>query len=210
MSRVREGIYVETAGPLEANCFLVALPGSNMLYVIDPGADAEEIVAAAGSLGLARAMILLTHGHVDHISAVGDVAKALKAKVFLHPGDAGLYSSPNNHLMPFVPPAQGLPETSWPPPAGDVEWLHTPGHTKGGVCYHFPKLNAIFSGDTLFRGSIGRTDFPGGDLGELLASIRNVLFKFPDSTELFPGHGPSTSVGVEKSMNPYAGEGAGE
>jgi len=206
MSKARDGIYVETVGTLEANCFLVAPEGSGVLYVIDPGSDADEIVAAVRRLGRAETAVLLTHGHVDHISAAGDVVKALKPKgVFLHPGDAKLYSSPNNHLLPYVPAAQGLPPVSWPPPPGDFEWLHTPGHTKGGVCYHFPALNAIFSGDTIFRGSIGRTDFPGGDHPELIASIKNVLFKFPDATELFPGHGPSTSVGVEKAMNPYVG-----
>jgi glyoxylase-like metal-dependent hydrolase (beta-lactamase superfamily II) len=203
--KVRDGIQVEVVGRLESNCYLVEPPGSGTLYIIDPGSDAEEIVAAAKKTNYTEAAILFTHAHVDHIAAAGEVAKALSIKkIYLHEADAKLYASPNNHLMPYVMAAENLPPTSCPPAENaDFSWLHTPGHTKGGVCYFFQKLNAIFSGDTLFRGSIGRTDFPGGDFSELMASIKEGIFKFPDATELFPGHGASTSVGMEKAMNPY-------
>ena len=205
MMKIRDGIFAEIVGRLEVNCYLVTPPGSGFLYIIDPGADAEEIASAAAKLKYVEAIILFTHAHVDHIAGAGALAKSLGVKrLYLHDADKKLYGSPNNHLMPFVDVAEDLPETSWPPvDTGDFTWVHSPGHTKGGVCYHFPKLNALFTGDSIFRGSIGRTDFPGGDLGELMSSIKDVIFKFPDSTEIFPGHGSNSSVGVEKAMNPY-------
>jgi len=203
--KIRDGIYAESVGALEVNCFLVAPPNSQFLYVIDPGADPDEIIAAAKKLDYVEAVMLFTHAHVDHISAAGEVAQALSVKkIYLHDGDRKLFYSPNNHLMPYVAAASNLPETSWPPAENaDFSWLHTPGHSKGGVCYLFPKLNTLFCGDTIFRGSIGRTDFPGGDQAELMRSIKEVVYSLPDATELFPGHGASTSVGMEKAMNPY-------
>ena len=206
--RIRDGINLELVGRLEVNCYLVTPPGSNFLYIIDPGSDAEEIISAVSKLKYVEAVVLFTHAHVDHISAAGAVVKALGVKkVYLHDADSGLYRSPNNNLMPYVATAEDLPVATWPPAdTGDFTWIHTPGHTKGGVCYNFHQLNALFSGDTIFRGSIGRTDFPGGSHEELVSSIKEIIFKLPDSLELFPGHGSSTSVGLEKSMNPYVSE----
>ena len=203
--RIRDGIDVEAVGMLEANCFLVTPPGSQFLYIIDPGAEPDTIIETAKKLKYVEAVMLFTHAHVDHISAADDVVKALGIKkVFVHDGDQKLYHSPNNHLMPYVEAAKSVPEATWPPAeTGDFTWIHTPGHSQGGVCYYFQKLNALFCGDTIFRGSIGRTDFPGGDQATLISSIKDHLFKLPDSVELFPGHGSSSSIGIEKASNPY-------
>lgn len=206
--KIRDGISVEVVGCLEVNCYIVTPPESSFVYIIDPGSDVDGIVAAVSPMKNLEPVVLFTHAHVDHISGAGELVKALGVKkVYLHDADLKLYRSPNNHLMPVVPPAEGLPGVSWPPAdTGDFKWVHTPGHSKGGVCYHFPKLNALFTGDSIFRGSIGRTDFPGGDFSELMHSIKDVIFEFPDSVEIFPGHGPGSSVGVEKSTNPYVAE----
>lgn len=203
--KIRDGIEVEVVGSLEVNCYLVTPPGSGFLYVIDPGSDAAEIAAMAAKLKYIEAVVLFTHAHVDHISGAGELVKALNVKkIYLHDADQKLYSSPNNHLMPYVKAAENLPAATWPPAdTGDFSWIHTPGHTKGGVCYYFPKLNALFTGDSIFRGSIGRTDFPGGDHAELMSSIKDKIFGYSDSTEIFPGHGSNSSVGMERAMNPY-------
>ena len=116
-----------------------------------------------------------------------------------------LYSSPMNALLPVMPAAQDLPETAWPPPDnGDFEVIETPGHTFGCVCYYFPGLNGVFTGDTLFAGSVGRTDLPGsGEHEDLIASVRERLFPLPDDTRVFPGHGEETTIQMEKKFNQF-------
>ena len=129
---------------------------------------------------------------------------ALKVKtVYLHPADLGLYNSPDNHLMPFVPRAKNLPVPASTMPETDFTILETPGHTPGGVCFYFKQLQALFAGDTLFSNSIGRTDLPGGNMNSILNSIRSKLLALPDSTKVYSGHGPATTIGSEKLNNPY-------
>ena len=194
-------------GPIDENCYLVYLDAPRRLYVIDPGADAGRIAEAAEKLPrFDDARILLTHAHVDHIGAVGEVARRLKAShVMLDPADAGLYRSPFNAITPILPPAKDLPETTDFADEGEFAVLRVPGHTPGGCAFLFSEggEKALFCGDTLFAGSVGRTDLPGGDWDALMESIRRELLPLDPKTRAFPGHGPGTTIGAEKAENPY-------
>lgn len=195
---------VEVVGDLGVNCYLVPVASSRRLYIIDPGGDADTIVTAAGKFDYDEALILLTHAHVDHIGAVRDVAKRLGiSKVYVHKNDQNLYKSPNNHLLPYIPAAEDLPEAVNIPSNDDFEVIETPGHTQGGICYYFRQIPAVFVGDTIFHNSIGRSDLPGGNHEQLVSSIKNKLMTLPDDLMLYPGHGRPTTVGHEKRSNPY-------
>ena len=192
-------------GAFEVNCYLVPSPDKKTLYIIDPGGDAQDIIAAASAFSCQKAVILLTHCHADHIGAVGEVAKKLNiTELYIDPADSAMYASPANCFPPYLPAAEKLLTPSeWPPQTPDFEILHTPGHTPGGVCYYFREYNALFTGDTLFRASVGRTDFPGGNTATLMESISGRLMTLPDSLEIYPGHGYPSTIGFEKQNNPY-------
>lgn len=192
-------------GAFEVNCYLVPSPDKETLYIIDPGGDAQDIITAASAFSCQKAVILLTHCHADHIGAVGEVAKKLNiTELYIDPADSAMYASPANCFPPYLPAAENLLTPSeWPPQTPDFEILHTPGHTPGGVCYYFREYNALFTGDTLFRASVGRTDFPGGDTATLMESISGRLMTLPDSLEIYPGHGYPSTIGFEKQNNPY-------
>ena len=191
-------------GAFEVNCYLVPSPDKKTLYIIDPGGDAQDIIAAASAFSCQKAVILLTHCHADHIGAVGEVAKKLNiTELYIDPADSAMYASPANCFPPYLPAAENLLTPSeWPPQTPDFEILHTPGHTPGGVCYYFREYNALFTGDTLFRASVGRTDFPGGDTATLMESISGRLMTLPDSLEIYPGHGYPSTIVFEKQNNP--------
>jgi len=194
-------------GPIDENCYLVYTEATRRLYVIDPGADAGRIVEAAAEFPDAvETRILLTHAHVDHIGAVGEVARKLKAaRVMLDPADKAIYDSPCNEISPILPAARDLPATTDFVTDGDFTVLRVPGHTPGGCAFLFEDggRRALFCGDTLFAGSVGRTDLPGGDWETLIESIRREILPLPDDTRAFPGHGGATAVGEEKAHNPY-------
>ena len=193
-----------TVGLLEVNCCLVLLPDSRTLYIIDPGGDWKLIEAESRTFDYDEAVILFTHAHVDHISAAGDIADALNVRrVYLNPADKPIYYSPGNTVGNYIPAAEDLPDTIWPPEDPRMLVLPCPGHSPGSVAYYFPELDTVFSGDTLFFESIGRTDLPGGSEKQLLDSVHKQLFNLPDDTLVVPGHGPSTSIGYEKKNNPY-------
>ena len=191
-------------GLLEVNCCLVQNPGSRTLYVVDPGGDWKLIRSAAEPLDYDEAVILFTHAHVDHIAASGAIAEALKVKrVYLNPADKPIYYSKGNTVGNYIPAAENLPDTIWPPDDPRMKVLPCPGHSPGGVSYYFPELATVFCGDTLFFGSIGRTDLPGGNEDELVKSVHEQIFTLPEDTRVVPGHGPFTSVGYEKKHNPF-------
>lgn len=202
---MNEKIYsVLSVGFLQVNCILLECPADDTLYIIDPGSEPERIAAAAESSGMGRKAILLTHAHVDHISAVPELAGHFRMdRVYLHPDDLKLYRSPDNALPPVMPAVKNLPEPEAGLKSEEIRIIHTPGHTRGGVCFHLPGSGLLFSGDTLFRASIGRTDLPGGNHESLLRSIRGKLFNIPDHTTVVPGHGPETSIEYEKKQNPW-------
>lgn len=191
-------------GFLETNCYLVSSEKEGCLYIIDPGEDARTIVEKVKSCGIREYKILLTHGHVDHIRAVPEVMETLNiTTLFLHKHDVPLYKSPENSVMPWIPAIRNQPIPSHEILSGEFRIIHTPGHTRGCVCFYFPSMNKLFSGDTLFRESVGRTDLPGGNFEDLEKSIREKLFTLPEDTEVFPGHGPSTTIGYEKRNNQF-------
>ncbi len=195
---------VEKVGMLEENCYLVPSADRKRLYIIDPGSETERICQSAAKFPCEQTIILLTHAHVDHIGAVREVMDRLNVKrVYLNRNDLPLYHSTDNHLMPFVPAAKSLPTPVHEFENDDFDIIATPGHTPGCVCFLFKHLPALFSGDTLFAGSVGRTDLPGGDETTLLRSIREKILPLTETIPVYPGHGPSSTVGNEKQNNPY-------
>ncbi len=196
------GVTAICVGPLQVNCYLLA----NGL-IVDPGDEPETILARIEHEHCTPRAIALTHAHVDHIRAAGPIARHYGIPVLLHPADFPLYHSPMNALPPWVPAAADLPE---PRDIRTFEWtafgaeiLETPGHSPGSVCIHFPEAHVLFSGDTLFAGSIGRTDLPGGNLQQLRASILDKLYRLPPETRVLPGHGPATRIDREMQENPF-------
>lgn len=193
-------------GALEVNCYLIGNGASGDGFVIDPGDEGDRIVKAVADAGFRPMAVLLTHAHVDHIRGVPRVASAFGIPVVLDRLDLKLYHSPANALNPWVPAARGLPETmSALPPACNwgPEILPTPGHSRGGRCFYFRDAGILFAGDTLFRGSVGRTDLPGADTQQLLHSIHETLMQLPDQTVVYPGHGPPTTIAEERHTNPF-------
>ena len=192
-------------GILSVNCYLVWHSETKEAYVVDPGADAALIEKRVAAVGLTPRAILMTHGHVDHLLAVPHLAKKWQVPVWIHAEDVSLYQSPDNALLPWIPAAENLPAPVPEIPVIDgLEFtlLHTPGHTRGGVCFYFPNEKFVLTGDTLFKGTHGRTDFPGGSQKQIMHSIHNILFKLPDETKVYPGHHGASMIGSEKK-NPF-------
>lgn len=201
--------------PFMKNGFVVGCEDTREGAVIDPGDDVELLLAAAESHGLSIKYILLTHAHMDHITGVARAKEALGAPVWLHEADEFLYRAVAQQALAFglhvqpQPPIDAYYEGEGPLRFGRYGvWVHhTPGHCPGGVCLAVGRdgdpARQLFVGDTLFAGSIGRTDLPGGDLPTLLRSIREVLLRFPDDTPVHPGHGESTTIGRERRTNPF-------
>lgn len=198
-----------TNGSFAENCYLVADPGSGEAAVVDPGEDVRLFRARLGHEGWVLRAIWLTHAHLDHVAGVAALREGSDAPIHLHPSDRALY----DHL-PVQAAQFGLEAPVPPAPDRDLadggsvavggyafRVVHTPGHSPGGVCLIGHGL--AFVGDTLFAGSIGRTDLPGGDLKALLASIHERLLTLPDETVVYSGHGPATTIGAEKRDNPF-------
>ena len=195
-------------GPYEANCSIL-WEDPAQAWVIDPGADGADILGFMKKRGLKAGVIVLTHGHFDHVSAVNEVLAQFPVPVYLHKDDATFAFSPMNAMPPYRPTAR--PATLKTDKAdGDTlacggltaKLLHTPGHTPGGWCLYFESEKLLVAGDTLFAGSIGRTDFPGGNQDQMEASLQR-LKGLPDDTRVICGHGPQTTIGIEKRSNPY-------
>ena len=193
-------------GTFEVNCYIVT-GTDNRALVIDPGADADDIAAALHSRGLTVAAYLMTHGHMDHISGLADMVDRAPAPVLIHPDDAIWAFTDVNAMPPYYP----VPRTTPVEPllvdgyttelAGlSVKIIATPGHTPGGVCIYLPDDKTLITGDTLFAGSVGRTDLPGGDSRILAASLQR-LRDLPDDVTIYPGHGNSSTIAHEKSSN---------
>lgn len=204
-----------SAPPFYKNGFLVGCEATRDAIVIDPGDEVEEVIAAARSERLEVRHILLTHAHLDHITGVRRAREAFGVNVYLHEADRPLYDAVVQQGQMF-----GLRVERQPPPDSiyapgevirfgglEVHVHHTPGHSPGGVCLQIGEPGAaaldLYVGDTLFAGSIGRTDLPGGDHRTLIASIRTVLFAFPDEARVYPGHGEPTTIGRERRSNPF-------
>lgn len=198
--------------PFQQNCTLLVCPQTSEAAIVDPGGEPERIIAALAEIGAQPTMILLTHGHLDHVGAAAELAATLELPILgPHRDDAfWLAALPQQSQMFGLPPHRAFEPDRWLA-AGDridvggqhLEVLHCPGHTPGHlVFFHRPSALAQV-GDVLFRGSIGRTDFPRGDHAELLRSIREVLFPLGDRVRFIPGHGPIGTFGEERRTNPF-------
>ena len=206
---------VRAVPPFSKNGFVVGCETTREAVVIDPGDEVDQLLDVVRERELSVKYILLTHAHLDHITGVGRAKAALNVPVGLHRADEFLYRAAVQQGVAFgfkvepQPPLDFYFDDEGPWRFGrHAAWVsHTPGHAPGGVCLAIGKdddpSRTLIVGDTLFAGGIGRTDLPGGDLETLLASIRNVLFRFPDDTVVWPGHGDKTTVGRERRTNPF-------
>ncbi|WP_037325500.1 MBL fold metallo-hydrolase [Anaerovibrio sp. RM50] len=196
-------------GPVAANCYILKDNNSNAGVVIDPGGNPEKILSAIKEMGVEVKFIALTHGHFDHIGGLKDVKKALDVPVLIHEYDGDMLIDAKRNLSAFVGAPGEMEAADVLLKDGDnisfgdcsLRVISTPGHTLGSVCFYGG--GALFSGDTLFAGSVGRTDFPGGSTEEILNSIRNRLAKVPSATKVFPGHGPASTMEIERETNPF-------
>ena len=200
-----------TVGPLQENAYLLRRAGDDRALLIDPGDEADRLLTVLDELGVRLEAILLTHTHFDHVGAVAPVAKATGAPVYCPKIEVPVLQD----IMAFVPWAGFGPYESWDPEhtveggeklelAGfEIDVIFTPGHSPGHVTYSVRDEGALFSGDVLFQGSVGRVDLPGGDGPTLIASIGNLLDSFPDETVVHPGHMGMTTLGAERATNPF-------
>ncbi len=200
-------------GPLAANCFVVGCEDTREGIVVDPGAETGKILAVVKRHGLQVKTVINTHGHFDHVGGNGGLLDATGATLYIHERDERYLSRAVETAAMY-----GIPATNSPPPDGYLEdgmellfggctlrVLHTPGHTPGGCCLYFAEQGIVITGDTLFADSVGRTDLPGGSHETLIGAIREKLLVLPEGTTVYPGHGPSTTIGREKRHNPYLG-----
>ncbi|MDQ4026160.1 MAG: MBL fold metallo-hydrolase [Actinomycetota bacterium] len=203
-----------TVGPVQENCFLFRREGSDRALIVDPGEEAPRLLGAIHELGVTLEGILLTHTHFDHVGAVAPIATATGAEVWVPEIERPVLADINS----FVPFAGFGPFEGWQAEhtlsGGEqlalagfaIDVLFTPGHSPGHVTYSIPDEQVAFSGDVLFRGSVGRTDLPGGDWPTLLESLRTLVDTLPEETTLYPGHMGVTTIGAERATNPFLAE----
>jgi hydroxyacylglutathione hydrolase len=205
----------QAVGPFMKNGFVVGCETTREAILIDPGDEVQGLLTFAERNSLSIRYILLTHAHVDHVSGVAAAKRTLNVPIYLHRDDLFLYERAVESGSMFglrveqPPPVDAFytPGETIPFGTYEAQVHHTPGHCPGGVCLQIGRQGEagqdLFVGDTLFAGSIGRTDLPGGDYDTLIASIRNVLFAFGDAAIVHPGHGPDTTIGRERQTNPF-------
>ena len=203
-----------TVGPVAENTYIFRRDGSDRALIVDPGEEAPKLLRAIDELGVTLDAILLTHTHFDHVGAVAPIAEATGAEVWVPEIEKPVLAD----IMSFVPWPGFGPFESWDAEhtvtggeklelAGfEIDVVFTPGHSPGHVTYSIPDEQAIFSGDVLFQGSVGRTDLPGGDWPTLLESIRNLVDSLPEETDVYPGHMGLTTLAAERAHNPFLAE----
>jgi len=198
-------------GALQCNCSILGDETSGEAIVVDPGDDIPRIMAILQRHKLTVKQILITHAHIDHIAGAARLKRLTGAPILYNPRDLPLVKMMDvqagwlGMATPEVlPPDDSLDQGRIIEIAGlSGEILHTPGHTQGSVCLYLPEQSLLLAGDTLFAGSVGRTDLPGGDGATLIRSIHDQLLPLPDSTVVVPGHGPNTTIGEERESNPF-------
>ena len=198
-------------GPLQCNCTLLGDEDAAEAIVVDPGDEVSRIYRRISDLGLKVKQILVTHAHIDHVGGALKLKQLTGAPILLNENDLPLLK-----MMEAQAAWVGVPTPEVAAPDASLEdgmevgldrfparVLHTPGHTQGSVCLHFEPLKMVIAGDTLFAGSIGRTDLPGGNPRQIIESIASRLLALPDDTRVLPGHGPATTIGAERNSNPF-------
>jgi len=198
-------------GPLACNCTILGDEDTREAIVIDPGDDIAHIHERLTKLGLKLKQIIVTHAHIDHVGGALKLKRLTGAPIYLNENDLPLLQMMDTQAAwlgvrppEVAPPDEGLTDGQivglehYP-----AQVLHTPGHTQGSTCLYFAPLKLVVAGDTLFAGSIGRTDLPGGNFDQIMDSLRTRLMALPDETKVLPGHGPSTTIGDERKSNPF-------
>jgi glyoxylase-like metal-dependent hydrolase (beta-lactamase superfamily II) len=208
-----------TLGPFEQNCYLLVGPSGRRAAVVDPGVGSESLLETIEQRSLTLDWILNTHAHLDHVAGNAAFKERSDARLAIHSADVDLLMDLPGQLRALQSAGLPLRLDLAPSPAPDVlleegrcvpfdglelEVIHTPGHSPGGVCLRFG--DRMLVGDTLFHGSIGRTDLPGGSIDELVGSVRQKLFRLPPETVCYPGHGPETTLGQERRSNPFVSD----
>lgn len=199
-------------GALSTNCYFICNMDTMETVIVDPAAEADVIERFVTEKGYRPVAVFLTHGHFDHILATKEICEKYNIKFWMYESETELAQDPDANLStsfmtPFIVQGAGTFTDNQIIEAAGMKFqvLHTPGHTKGSCCYYLAEENILFSGDTLFNQSVGRTDFPTGSGSQLLRSIGGRLFVLPDHTVVYPGHGDATTIGYEKVHNCCAG-----
>jgi hydroxyacylglutathione hydrolase len=198
-------------GPLQCNCSIIGDELSHEAIVIDPGDDIDDILALIKKHNLQVKQIVITHAHIDHVGGAMKLRASTGAPILLNQNDYALLKMLDMQAAWIGMPSPGKVEIDHALGQADTvkagsltaEVLHTPGHTEGSICLYFPAENKLIAGDTLFAGSIGRTDLPGGSYEKILHSLHHRVLALPDETVVIPGHGPLTTIGEERESNPF-------
>jgi len=198
-------------GPLQCNCTILADEETREAIIVDPGDEITRIHRRLNDLSLTLKQILITHAHIDHVGGALKLKSLTGAPIYLNEADLPLLQMMSAQAAwlgietpETAPPDEGLVDgrqvglESYP-----AQVIQTPGHTQGSVCLHFAPMKMVLAGDTLFAGTIGRTDLPGGDFEQIIDSIQSRLLSLPDETRVIPGHGPATTIGAERRINPF-------
>jgi hydroxyacylglutathione hydrolase len=198
-------------GPLRCNCSIIGDEATREAMVIDPGDDINELLAIIGKHSLAVKQIVITHAHIDHVGGAMKLRAATGAPILLNENDNALLKMLDVQAAWIGVPTPGTVEIDHSVATGETvsagshtaQILHTPGHTEGSICLYFAPEKKLIAGDTLFAGSIGRTDLPGGSMQKILRSLHNTVMALPDETIVVPGHGELTTIGAERESNPF-------
>ena len=200
-----------TLGPMQTNCYVVGCEETYQAAIIDPAWDGRNIVAMTDEFGFDITHILITHSHFDHVAGLLDVKNATNAPIYIHPEAVEMLRSTTmsaalwGFKVPAPPPPDEMLAEGQVVQVGNLslQVMYTPGHAPGHVSFYIPEYRIIFDGDVLFMGGIGRTDLPGGDYNLLMESIKEKVMLLPDETRVFSGHGPATTIGQERTSNPF-------
>jgi len=198
-------------GPLQCNCSVIGDESTREGLVIDPGDDIAEVLALVNKHNLQIKQIVITHAHIDHVGGAMKLRAATGAPILLNQNDYALLKMIDAQAAWIGVPPPGTVKIDHNVGQADsikvaslcADVIHTPGHTEGSICLYFPAEKKLIAGDTLFAGSIGRTDLPGGSFEKIISSLRDKVLALPDDTVVFPGHGPLTTIGEERESNPF-------